>query len=323
MKYDEASKKIGPKSQLVLAFGEEEFFLSSVVKDLLSGLEVNLEDRIVHWSASEHSSKEMSIFLHELSLTGGRNILFLHEPTKLVMSKMFQDTLESIPEDSYLCVLHPKLKPPKWMELYKRSGLWVECERIKKPNSWLRRKAISLDLQLSDEQIDLIVERVGTDSLRRLATELTKLELLKDDQGRVTDKEIKSVIVKDNIGDLIPVLDSIYEKNYRKALRLSGEFLFKTGSYLPFISLMQRNIERLCLMMSMSKANLPMSEMVKATKLPHFIIEKELRKARQFASLRQLKRWLRDLCLIERQSRRGRLMTTVMVESLIIEMTRN
>jgi len=323
MKYDEASKKIGPKTQLILAFGEEEFFLSSVVKDLLASLKVNSEDRITHWSAADHTSKEMSIYLHELSLTGGRNILFVHDPAKLVMSKLFQDTLEDIPEDSYLCILHPKQKPPKWMEVYKRSGLWVECERIKKPNSWLRRKAISFDLQLSDEQVDLIVERVGTDSLRRLSSELSKLALLKDDQGRVTNREIKSVVVKDNIGDLIPVLDSIYEKNYRKALRLSGEFLFKTGSYLPFISLMQRNVERLCLMLSMSKANLPMSEMVKATKLPHFIIEKELRKARKFASLRQLKRWLRDLCKIERQSRRGQLMTTVMVESLIIEMTRN
>jgi len=322
--YDKAILRIGEKTHIVMAYGEEEFYTASVEREFLSRLKVEPEDKVERWSASKHSSKEIAIYFQEISMLGGRNILILTDPAKLTLGKMFEEILDAMPDDAYLCVICEKEKPPKWMSLAARSCLWVECEKVgKKPKQllpWIKKKARDSGFSVSSEQASLILERVGGDSLRRLDSEMTKIGFIAED-GKIDDKEMKQILVRD-ANDLIPVIDAIYEKNTKKALMLLTLFLEKNGTYLPFISLLQRNIEKLCSILYLSQTNMPKADIAKMLNLPLFVIEKELKKAKNLAGLRKFKHWFRDICAIERQSRRNPAMLSVLVESLIIDMTR-
>ena len=139
--------------------------------------------------------------------------------------------------------------------------------------TWIQKQVKSKDLVIASDVVSFLIERLGT-NLRVIDNELNKLKLALHPQKSIKKEDIKNICSSSE--DIFLLTDYILKGEKDLAL-LEFKKLCTNKHYLEILAVLQTNFARLA-SMKVDSVSCNSFEISSKTKLPEFIVKKQLEK---------------------------------------------
>jgi DNA polymerase III subunit delta len=229
-----------PNKQIFLWYGENDYEVFQQISrwsDLFvkkySGLNITSFDLSLPGS-KDQLQKDVKNALQVNSLFGSNKLIIFKNFLTKKMNKELQvlilETLDKL-TDGFFVVFSQKEKPDA------RGKMWKELQKLSKKGlaevkeytllqgseltRWISSKAVLEQAKFEPGAIDLLVASVGND-LWQLDVEVKKLANYKKDEP-ITKKDVSLLVKGKYNDDIFQLMDSISEKNKKKALKLFND----------------------------------------------------------------------------------------------------
>ena len=213
--------------------------------------------------------------------------------------KALEETLELIPESLtavFVCKIErdSTKKVDTRRKLYKIVSKHAQTQEFpefksyqKEYAAWIQKHAKSKDMVIAPDVASFLIERLGT-NLRVVDNELEKLKLLIHPEKTVKKEDIKKICTETE--DIFLMSDYILAGRRDLAMN-EYQKLCAQKHYLEILAVLQTNFSRL-ISMKIDSANLSAFEISTKTRMPEFLVKKQLDKMRSLSldELTQIKR---------------------------------
>lgn len=139
--------------------------------------------------------------------------------------------------------------------------------------SWIQKQVKSKDMMISSEVVQFLIERLGT-NLRVIDSELEKLKLAIHPEKMIKKEDIQNVCTSSE--DIFLLTDYILKGQKDLAL-LEFKKLCVNKHYLEILAVLQTNFSKLAVM-KVDAVSMNSFEIASKTKMPEFIVKKQLEK---------------------------------------------
>ena len=161
--------------------------------------------------------------------------------------------------------------------------------------------------------------RTGAD-MENISKELEKLICYTMGQDTITTEDVYAVCTEQTENRIFEMIQSITEKNRRKAMDLYADLLAMKEPPMRVLFLITRQFQQLMLLKQMSAEGLDRSELAKKASIPPFALGKYQAQCRKF-TLADLRQAVEDCVDTEEQVKTGRMGDQLGVELLIMKYT--
>lgn len=139
--------------------------------------------------------------------------------------------------------------------------------------TWIQKQVKSKDMMISSEVVQFLIERLGT-NLRVIDSELEKLKLVIHPEKMIKKEDIQNVCTSSE--DIFLLTDYILKGQKDLAL-LEFKKLCVNKHYLEILAVLQTNFSKLAVM-KVDSVSMNSFEIASKTKMPEFIVKKQLEK---------------------------------------------
>lgn len=289
----------------VVAYGGEDHLL-----DLTLDKAKSWKDRVVSLYDGEDLTDAEFVALCEQPCLDGDQVIILDNANKLKGDKVLSSYVKDRSKDDDSVIVVAILRSEKISSTWELAADKGQLQHFPKFKSWQEDKiharivdeADRLRLKLDPDVPGLFLKLLG-DDLRSTSKELQKMTLLVGEGGRVTRKDVLSVIAPNVPAEPYEVAEVATMKDSKAALRLIS-VLFQNmgdGAAVPVTASLMKQVEKLLVARQMlDKGD---SVEVIATRLDthKFVVQKNiLPRARRF-TVPELRDQMRKLCRLETQ----------------------
>lgn len=185
-----------------------------------------------------------------------------------------QEILDRPCESSVLVLFLNKID--KRLKLYKSLVKVADFIDTKPPyenqmSYWIKNIASNYKLNLSNEQIFLIKQALGT-NLSQVNLELKKLQSFVKDSNKITNKELTKTLSHCHLDNIFNLTKAIANKNRGQSLRLLSDLLDLGQSLVGIIALVSRHFRLLKEIKGLSNQGLSPGQISKAVAVPTFFL---------------------------------------------------
>ena len=230
-------------------------------------------------------------FLAEKRLVIIKNIFKSKNPTSLKLrgtSKNILDSiadlLENVPEETVL-IFWEEGVPDKRIALFKKliKEKTEEFEKLQghKLTKWIEDEVSRKGGKISAKNAEKLASYVG-DDLYQMENEVEKLTSFKD-KDEIKTEDIEALVKAKLSSNIFNLVDSIGERNYKKAARYTHELLEQGENEIYILSMIARQIRNLLLVLDL-KDNFDKMRIAKETGIHPYVVQKALLQTRNFDS---------------------------------------
>ncbi len=165
----------------------------------------------------------------------------------------------------------------------------IECPSLKvyEAKSWVRQEAKKLGLNLSNQQVDLLLEMKGT-SLMSLNNELVKLRIfMGEEKGPVSTGEWSSLLGEASETNIFEMIDGALEGSSGKAINLLERLLVAGEPELKILAMLGGEVRRLFMAWALLKEG--RGEFIQKELVCHPYVAEKLRNKAQRLTYQQLR----------------------------------
>ena len=232
------------------------------------------------------------------------------------------DYVAQIPEST--CIILNEAEVDKRGKLYKAiksKGRVVEFERQDERTlmRWVLTVLKKEGKNITEDTMKAFLGRTGSD-MENISKELEKLICYTMGQDTITTEDVYAVCTEQTENRIFEMIQSITEKNRRKAMDLYADLLAMKEPPMRILFLITRQFQQLMLLKQMSAEGLDRSELAKKASIPPFALGKYQAQCRKF-TLADLRQAVEDCVDTEEQVKTGRMGDQLWVELLIMKYT--
>ena len=232
------------------------------------------------------------------------------------------DYVAQIPEST--CIILNEAEVDKRGKLYKAiksKGRVVEFERQDERTlmRWVLTVLKKEGRNITEDTMKAFLGRTGAD-MENISKELEKLICYTMGQDTITTEDVYAVCTEQTENRIFEMIQSITEKNRRKAMDLYADLLAMKEPPMRILFLITRQFQLLMLLKQMSAEGLDRSELAKKASIPPFALGKYQAQCRKF-TLADLRQAVEDCVDTEEQVKTGRMGDQLGVELLIMKYT--
>ena len=171
---------------------------------------------------------------------------------------------------------------------------------------------------ISQEAAALLQINVGN-SLRRLASEIDKIELLKKDDKTIALEDIETVVGSTKEYNVFEFCDAVAGKDIRKSLRILNRLLELGESPIGILVMLNRHFTIITKAKEMLVKQLPKNEISKILKINHYFVGKYLDQAKKYRR-DQLRHIFQQLLTADVHLKTSYQKPKLILESLLLEL---
>jgi DNA polymerase III subunit delta len=146
---------------------------------------------------------------------------------------------------------------------------------------WIRSHVKERGLTIADDAINLLQMNAGN-SLRRLASEIDKIELVLKDRREVAVEDVESVVGASKEFNVFEFADAVSDKNQPKSLRILHRLLELGESPIGMLVMLNRQYTIIVKAKELSAASARKDEMSRALRVNPYFVEKYVRQAGKY-----------------------------------------
>lgn len=310
-----------------LIYGDERYLVRYYKNALISRLS-SADDEMNRtiFRGKDIEASQIAEAAQVLPFFAERRLIVVEDSGFFEKSSDMLDYLESFPDTTYIVFVEHKVDSRnrlfKWMNK-NQEGTVTECKTQNGKNleSWIGNYVKREGKTMSVSQIELLIERVGTD-METLSNELDKLIGYVGERTVIEKEDIEAVSSGLAVSKIFDMFDAVAEKKKDRALSLYNDIMAGKESPNSLLYKFTRHINILlqtqeCLSLGMNKYEI-------ATKcgVPNFTVAKYSRQARSFKRS-ELLNMLENRIELEEMQKTGRLSEQISVELFFIQALTN
>lgn len=328
MRYQDATGQIGRGdiSSLYLIYGEEDFLIEDItIRIIKRVISPGTEPFNLHtfYGSELQDTKEVLNIANTLPMLAQTRLIIVKETDKIKASGLeaFMPYMEN-PSPS-TCLIFIARKIDKRMRFYSKfieKGVEVVCYPLgqEQLSRWIRQRAESLDLRITDDAIEYLIEWVGA-NLRSLDNEINKLRVYIGERRGVQLEDVQMVTGGLRLYSVFELLGSIGKKEIDRALKILLKMM-KDGEHpLAVLKMMSRQFRNMLIIKDGLNKKIPYTEIARDAGLPPKYFQPLLRQADNF-SIQQLERNLHLFFKADLDFKSGRVVSQNPLELLVVEM---
>jgi len=146
---------------------------------------------------------------------------------------------------------------------------------------WIKAHVKSRGLEISDQAVNLLQVNAGN-SLRRLASEIDKIELLLKDRKNIGIEDIEAIVGTGREFNVFEFADAVAEKNQVKSLRVLNRLLELGESPIGLLVMLVRQYNIIIKAKEMALARAQKDEMSRTLRVNPYFVEKYIRQAGKY-----------------------------------------
>ncbi len=147
--------------------------------------------------------------------------------------------------------------------------------------AWVKNHVKERGFSISDEAVSLLQLNVGN-SLRRLVSEIDKIELKNKERKEITVPDVEQVVGITKEFNIFEFCDSVAEQNIQKSLRILDRLLELGESPIGILVLLTRHFTIIAKAKEMVLAQLRRDQISKSLRVNPYFVEKYLRQAAKY-----------------------------------------
>ncbi|MBR7553346.1 DNA polymerase III subunit delta [Allobacillus sp. GCM10007491] len=200
---------------------------------------------------------------------------------------------------------YPKLDQRKKItKIVKENSMVIDCTppNLYDMKSTIQPMAASRGLQLSNEVIDLLIERVG-EHIEALDHELEKIALYATN-GDISYEQAKSLVSTHAETSTFTLIDALTDNNLGHSLSALKEFRKRNEEPIALLALVASQIRLILQCKLLKKSNYQQQQMAKQLKVHPYAVKMALKRERRFTE-EQLKQMIIEAAKCDEQMKTG------------------
>lgn len=289
------------KIMIYLLFGEDKFTLKERMREIIS----QEGNKVREFDFTKDSFEEFKKEIFERNLFSEKVTFLLRNFFSLPLSEkelnflslekenvfLFVEEQEEL-EDNFLFPFFKKIakieKFPKFSE-----------EELKE---WIKKKFEKFNKKIKEKELNLLLEYTGGD-LWRLSREIEKLSLF-EEKELITQRDIETLVSSEIEINTFSIIDSIFQKDKKKALFYLSKYFKKRGSPSSLFSLISNQVRNLLITRELIDKKENLFQIKKTLNLHPFLIKKLFYFAKRF-EFYQIKELLLRIFTLEIKVKKG------------------
>jgi len=278
----------GQFAPVYMLFGEEEFLIEKSIRLLVEGIEkVREEVDVDTFYADEVKPGEIVSRLATTSLFGVTRVAIVKRAVSAVDDgSELVDMIADPPPETYLILVANSVdKRNRLYKAAKKHGRTLEFKALKAApmRKWLEKRLKESGINLTRKQVSFLLSACG-DRLRKLDTEVKKIELYCGDSKSVDDESLLRLIGTSNraVSEylIFDFVDAVAEKKTGSALKLLNQLLEFGRPALVILTMIARQLR--LLIKAAENTHMGQKDLASALGIPEFVAGKLLKQGRNF-----------------------------------------
>ena len=317
---------------LYLLYGQETFLLEDFMKKikksfdkLVEGInlikidETNINQLISNIETPCFGFDKKLIIVKESGLLkkeGKKKNTYLSNLVESV-SDYIKDNIDIVKQDNVIVFIESEVEKNKLYKVIDEYGKVVNFEYEKLPNLVKRIKAIATayKVEISDYEAQYMVECCGT-SLQDIINELRKLIEYAGPDGKITKKDIDSLVTKQIDSVIFDLTDNLGKKDIKKAMDVFYNLVYQKEPVQKILITLYNHFKKLYLVKNAVKYNENIGEALKLKPNQTFLISKYKTQAGYFSEF-ELRKIIEEFYNLDYNYKIGLIDLNVGIESVL------
>ena len=181
---------------------------------------------------------------------------------------------------------------------------------------WVQKEFEKYKTRIKDSALERLITYIGND-LWQLSNEIKKIASYKK-EGVIGEREVELLVTPKIEINIFQTIDSLASKDKKRALKLLHQHLEKGEHPLYLLSMINFQFRNLLIIKDLVERNVPFYLLSQKTGLPHYVIRKSLSQSQKF-TMERLKSIYRKILQLELKVKKGKISSTLALESLVVE----
>lgn len=196
------------------------------------------------------------------------------------------DYAARVPETTTLVVVAGKLEPAS--PLLKAAQQHGRARAFNPPKDaqleqWIARRAQAGGASITPDAARLLIEFVGADNLRALASEVEKLCIYVGREGRIGAEQVRALASQVSPSSVFDLTDALARQDHKRALALLHELLAGGAAPLAIVGLTAAQTRTLIQVKTLTDRGMRPQQIAETAGIAPFLVNKALPLARRFS----------------------------------------
>lgn len=321
----ESELKSNQFSRFHLLYGEERYMVRYYKNALISKLsQPDDEMNRTFFRTQDIEASQIAEAAQVLPFFAEQRLLVVEDSKFFSKSNDMIDYLDNFPETTYLIFVEWDVdKRSRLFKWFHKNGCVTECvsQPEKMLKQWVTGYLKKADKAISVSQIELLLERVGTD-MELLSNELDKLIGYVGERKIIEAEDIQMISSGLTISKIFDMIDAVAAKEKERALALYDDLLANKEAPMSILYLFSRHINILLQMKECFNEGLNRNELAKKCGVPPFTVAKYSKQAGLFKR-KELLKMLENRTEYEEKFKTGKISEQLSVELFLIQALTN
>lgn len=312
--------------RVYLIYGEEKYLVRSVKKLFMDGV-VGSEDNMNYskFSGKDCNAREVIESADTLPFFTDYRVVLLDNTGWFKSSNdEIVEYMKNIPESTVIIFIEAEVdKRNRLYKQVKSLGYICECNRMNNQDltKWILVRLNKENKKITKDNMNYFLEKVG-DDMDNISSELDKLISYTLGRDVIEREDIDKVCISEITGKIFEMVDSIGNKNQKKALDLYYDLIAVREAPMKILYMLSRQFNIMLQLKELSNSGVPASEMAKKMGMQNFIINKTLGQCKNFKRA-TLKNAINYCLKLEEAVKMGNMNDKIAVELIIIKYSKS
>jgi len=273
---------------LYLVYGSERFLIEQSRKKIIRE---NVKDRLddvdfAVYDMSEVPIEEAIADAETLPFMSEKRIVIITNPTMLTSEKekkiahdvkRLEAYINHPSSDSVVIIEAPYEKldeRKKIVKLLKTHANVIQASSLNGASltKWLKKEAAAIHLSITDQALEKMVQLLGTD-LRRLHSELEKIQLYVGEGGEATEETVEQLVSRVLENNVFALVDHVVNRRKNQAFRTLFDLFEQNEEPIKMVALLAKQFRTIYQVKDLSKKGFSQKKIASQLKLHPYVVK--------------------------------------------------